>query len=299
MKFNLLFQPKLKLKWERLADMPETMMCPRSVAVDKAVYVTAGKGSHNIHKYDLETQQWSTLPRYQYSDFAMTGVDNQLTCVGGGDESTNQMSNAIAMYSTLQMRWEQPYPPMNTPRRYPAACTYHEHLVVAGGRNANGNLNTVEVLNTSTHQWFSTTPLPENGCRMSYTIIQDTLYLLGGHLGKSVLSMSLPALTQTDKPPAQWHTLPNAELKFSTAVAVHGSLLAVGGRNKEKERSSAIHMYDEEKNEWNKVEDLPTEREDCTCCLLPSGKIFTAGGEEDKDGQTNRVDLATVLDYNY
>ena len=293
MKFNLLFQPKLRLKWEQLADMPETMMCPRSVRVDRAVYVTAGNGSHDIHKFDLETQQWSTLPRYQYSDFSMTGVNNQLTCVGGGDESTKKMSNAIAVYSTSQMSWEHPYSPMNTPRRYPAVCTYHYHLVVAGGRNASGNLDTVEVLNTSTHQWFLTTPLPETGCRMSYTIIHDTLYLLGGHLGKQVLSVSLPALTQTDKPPAQWHTLADIPLKFSTAVAVHGSLLAVGGKNRVKERSSAIHMYDEEKNEWSKVEDLPTEREDCTCCLLPSGKIFTAGGE-DKDGRTSRVD---VLDY--
>ena len=297
MKFTLLFQSKLILKWERLADMPEPMMCPRSVIVDRAVYVTAGNGSHDIHRYDLETQQWSTLPPYQYSDFSMTGVDNQLTCVGGGDEST-KMSNAIAVYSTLQMRWEQPYPPMNTPRRYPAVCTYHEHLVVAGGRNANGNLDTVEVLNTSTHQWFSTTPLPETGSRMSYTIIHDTLYLLGGHLGSSVLSVSLPALTQPDKPPAQWCILANTPLKYSTAVAVQGSLLAMGGKNKEKERSLAIHMYDQEKNEWNKVEDLPTEREDCTCCLLPTGEIFTAGGE-DKDGRTDRVDVATVLDYKH
>ena len=271
------------------------MMCPRSVVVDRAVYVTAGNGSHNIHKYDLETQQWSTLPRYRYSDFSMTGVDNQLTCVGGGDESTKKLSNAIAVYSTSQRRWEQPYPPMNTPRRYAAVCTYHQHLVVAGGRDDGGNLNTVEVLNTSTHQWFSTTPLPEKGSRMSYTIIHDTLYLLGGKLGKKVLSVSLPALIHTGKPPEQWSILANVPLKYSTAVAARGNLLAVGGKSGEKERSSAIHMYDQEKNEWTKVADLPTEREDCTCCLLPSGKIFVAGGEEDKDGRTSRVDAATVL----
>ena len=274
--------------------MPEKMKCPRSVAVDRAVYVTAGNGSHYIHRYDLETQHWSTLPRYQYSDFAMTGVDNQLTCVGGWDETTKK-SNAIAVYSTSQ-RWKQPYPPMNTPRRYPAVCTYHHHLVVAGGRDDSGDLNAVEVLNTSTHQWFSTTPLPETGSRMSYTIIHDALYLLGGKLGKSVLSVFLPTLIQPGKPPAQWRTLTDTPLRYSTAVAVRGSLVAVGGTESgEKQRSSAIYMYDEEKNKWNKVEDLPTEREDCTCCLLPNWKIFAAGGEDDKDGPTSRVDVATVL----
>ena len=283
------------MKWEQLADMPEIMMCPRSVLVDGVVYVTAGNGSHDIHKYDLETQQWTTLPRYQYSDFSMGNVNNQLTCVGGGDQSTKKISDAVAVYSTSQRRWEQPYPPMKTPRRYPAVFTYHQNLVVAGGRDASGNLDIVEVLNTSTHQWFTTTPLPETGSRMSYTIIHDTVYLLGGKL-MSILSMSLPALTQRGNPPAEWRTLTKALLRYSTAVAVRGNLLAVGGRGKEKERSSAIHMYDQEKNVWNKVEDLPTEREDCTCCLLPSGKIFTAGGE-DKDGRTSRVDVATVLDF--
>ena len=275
--------------------MPETMMCPRSVVVDGVVYVTAGNGSHDIHKCDLETQQWTTLPQYQYSDFSIGNVNNQLTCVGGGDQSTKKISNAVAVYSTSQRRWEQRYPPMKTPRRYPGVFTYHQHLVVAGGRDASGNLDIVEVLNTSTHQWFTTTPLPETGSRMSYTIIHDTVYLLHGKLGRSVLSVSLPALTQTASPPAQWRTLTSTPLRYSTAVAVRGNLLAVGGRDR-KERSSAIHMYDQEKNVWNKVEDLPTEREDCTCCRLPSGKIFTAGGE-DNYGPTSRVDVATVLDY--
>ena len=278
--------------------MPETMQCPHSVLVDEAVYVTAGGGHRTciIHRYKLETQQWTTLPQYQYCDFTMTVVNNQLTCVGGRDVSTEKLSNAVAVYSTSQRKWEQLYPPMNTPRYWSAVSTYHQHLVVAGGRDACDDLTTVEVLNTCTihSQWFTTTPLPVKCSIMSSAIMCDTLYLLGGFLGKRVLTVSLPALIQTGKPPAQWDTLTNTLLKWSTAIAVHGALLAVGGRNSEKQRSSAIHMYDKEKNTWNKVEDLPTERQNCTCCLLPSGKIFTAGGEG-KDGRTSRVDMATVL----
>ena len=227
----------------------------------------------------------------------MTVVNNQLTCVGGRGVSTEKLSNAVSVYSTSQSRWEQLYPPMNTPRYWPTVSTYHHHLVVAGGRDTCDDLTTVEVLNTSTShtQWFITTPLPMKCSIMSSAIMHDTLYLLGGFLGKRVLSVSLPALTHTGKPPAQWHTLANVPLKYSTAVAVHGALLAVGGRTGAKDRSSAIHMYDQEKNTWNKVEDLPTEREDCACCLLPTGEIFAAGGE-DKHGRTSRVDVATVLD---
>ena len=36
--------------------------------------------------------------------------------------------------------------------------------------------------------------------------------------------------------------------------------------------------------------ELPSEREDCACCLLQS-EIFVAGGEQ-KDGQTKEVNVA-------
>ena len=130
---------------------------------------------------------------------------------------------------------------------------------------------------------------------MSSAIIHGTLYLLGGSLHKQVFSASLPALIQTDKPSPQWCTLPDAPLEHSTAITICGSLLAVGG-TRGSEHSSDIHVYQQEKNTWAKVGHLPTEREDCACCLLPSGEILVAGGL-DKDGHgTSRVDVATVLD---
>ena len=46
---------------------------------------------------------------------------------------------------------------------------------------------------------------------------------------------------------------------------------------------------------WNKVDDLPTEREDCACCLLPSGEVLVAGGQ-DRNGRTSRMDVAAVKD---
>ena len=279
--------------------MPEAMQCPHSVFVDEAVYVTAGGGHRTcvIHRYELQTQQWTQLPEYQYCDFTMTVVNNQLACVGGRGVSTEKLSNTVAVYSTSQKSWKQPYPPMKTPRYWPAVSTYHQHLVVAGGRDSRTNLDTVEILDTSTShsQWFTTTPLPVRGSIMSSAIMHDMLYLLGGKLRKKVLSVSLPALTQTSKAPAQWHTLPDAPLKYSTAITVRGFLLAVGGRDEDKQRCSAIYMYDQEKSLWRKVGDLPSERGGCASCLLPSGEIFVAGGQ-DIDGRTNRAEVATVLD---
>ena len=277
--------------------MPRAMVYPQSVTVDTVVYIAGRDLRGVILRYDPHTNKLTELPHCQYWWFTLTELTHQLVVVGGEDVSTHKTIKTVQVYDPSQRSWKQPYPPMNTPRRYPAVSTYHQRLVVAGGREGwTDNLDSVEILDTSVRhcQWFSATPLPVSCRRMSAAITHGTLYLLGGTLDKQVLSVSLSALTQTDKPPAQWHTLPTAPLEGSTAIAVHGSLLAVGG-SRGRQRSSAIHVYDREKNAWNKVGDLPTERQDCACCLLPSGEILVAGGEDRKDW-TSRMDAAAVKD---
>ena len=272
--------------------MPGVMWWPQSVTVDTVVYIAERYSVSDILRYELHSQQWMPL-YYQYWHCGMTTVSSQLVMVGGLDVSTGT-TNRVAVYSPSQRSWSQHYPPLKTPRYWPAVSTYHQRLVVAGGRDdSNTDLATVEILNTSVShcQWLSATGLPVSCHRTSAAITHSTLYLLGGSLGKKVLSVSLSAL---DKPPAQWRTLPDAPLEYSTAIAVHGSLLAVGGSHG-RQRSSAIHVYDQEKNKWNKVGDLPTERQDCACCLLPSGDILVAGGQ-DRNGRATRMDVAAVKD---
>ena len=272
--------------------MPRVMRHPQSVTIEGILYVYGRGGYSDILRYDLHKEQWCEPVKHQYYYCGMTTVSSQLVTVGGLDVSTLKTSKTVRVYAPSQRSWKQPYPPMNTPRYWPAVSTYHHRLVVAGGRDDSGDLATVEILDTSVShsQWLSATPLPV-GCRlMSAAIIHGTLYLLGGSLGKQVLSLSLSALAQTDKLPAQWRTLSDAPLEGSTAIAVHGSLLAVGGRH--GRQSSTIHAYDQEKNAWNKLGDLPTERRDCACCLLPSGEILVAGG----DSSMGRMDVSAVKD---
>ena len=275
--------------------MPRAMDCPQSVTTEGILYVYDGGGGYSdILRYDLHKEQWCERVKYQYCHCGMTTVSSQLVMVGGEDVSTYKISKRVRVYTPSFWRsWKQPYPPMNTPRSFPAVSTYHQRLVVAGGRDDSGTeLSTFEIIDMSVRhsQWLSATPLPMSCYGMSTAITHDTLYLLGGSLGKQVLSVSLSALTQTDQPLAQWRTLPDTPLEYSTAIPVHGSLLAVGGSHGEQ-ISSAIHAYDQEKNAWNKVGDLPTERIYCACCLLPSGEILVAGG----DSSASLMDVATVV----
>ena len=279
--------------------MPREMWHPQSVTVDTVVYI-ADRGvslsSGVILRYDPHTNNFTEL-QYQCCDFTMTELTHQLVVVGGWDVSTYNTTNKVSVWSPSQRSWTQPYPPLTTPRWYPAVSTYHQRLVVAGGCDDSGDLVSVEILDTSVShcQWLSATGLPVSCRLMSAAITHGTLYLLGGTLGKQVLSVSLSALTQSAKPPAVWRTLPDAPLEYSTAIAVHGSLLAVGGSHG-GQRSSAIHVYNQEKNAWNKVGDLPTERTYCACCLLSSGEILVAGGRDRNSNWTIRMDAVAVKD---
>ena len=316
--FQLHHPRKLRLTCRMLQDMPEALENPRSVTVDTVVYVTGKRfmtlyRDSVIHRYDPQTQQWTELPEYLYWAFTMAELNNQLVLVGGQDKPTQDKytfskpraiaRDAVAVYSPSQRSWKQPYPPMNTPRWYPAVSTYHRRLVVAGGCDGDGRgggaLAAVEILDTSVShgRWLSITSmsLPMSCSQMSSAIVNDTLYLLGGSLLNQVFSVSLPALTQADKPPTQWRTLPDAPLNSASVVGVHGSLLAVGGKTLGCcKYSSAIHVYDQEKNMWNKFGDLATARSSCSCCLLPSGDILIVGGRDHSGCWTTRMDIAAV-----
>ena len=273
--------------------MPRAMEYPQSVTIEGILYVY-DRGGSDILRYDLHSEQWCEPVKQQYWRCGMTTVSSQLVMVGGYGMPSGKPSKTVRVYTPSQRSWKQPYPPMNTPRYYPAVSTYHQRLVVAGGCDDSGtDIATVEILNTSVShsQWLSATPLPVSCRLMSAAIIHGTLYLLGGTLRKQVLSVSLPALIQTDKLPAQWRTLPDAPLERFTAAAVRGYLLAVGGSHG-GQRSSAILVYDQDKNAWNKVGELPTKRQDCACCLLPSGEILVAGGDIGNYNWTRRMDVA-------
>ena len=145
---------------------------------------------------------------------------------------------------------------------------------------------------------------------MTSAIVGEKCYFMGGFTdqhgqpNKQVFHVSISAITsqapsQSAITPVQWHTLPDTPLGLSAALALHGSLLTVGGRHSSKDhsskdRSSAIHLYQPGSGQWVKVGDLPTARDACSCTLLPSGEILIAGGFSSYANYTSRVDVASI-----
>ena len=173
-------------------------------------------------------------------------------------------------------------------------------------------------MDTPIKQWYHSTPLPESlGCSHTLTAtIDSTCYLIGGYINtrsskKRVLSVSLDEFISqvwVSKPgsaklsslptPSLWPVLPDTPLKCSTPLALNGILLAVGGRSEQDEIYTArntIYAYHPERKEWVKAGEMPTERAQCSCIVLPSGEIMVVGTSDITSPIAQQIYLATVL----
>ena len=285
--------------------MKYAMSVPHCVVMESTVYVGGGythygdDDAHSVLKYDLDTDNWSRLPRYQYKWFAVSIINSRLTLVGGCDGGL-KVTNQLAVYEPSSQHWTYPYHPMPTPRHSPAVVMYDIWLLVAGGCDASfTDLATVELLNTSTNQWLAASSLPTPCSLLTSAIVDDHGYILTS--SKQVYCVSLPDIvSQTvdqstaSKSPALWCRLPDTPLSHSTAISLRGYLIAVGGRHDNRTRTD-IHLYQPESKQWTKVGDLPNVREYCSCVVLPSGELLVAGGYDSYGRQTRRVDVASVL----
>ena len=276
---------------------------PHCVVLERSVYVgggvTYGDDEYYIQVFNIKTNEWSRLPRYEYRYFAMNVINHHLTLVGGCGGRW-EVTNQLAVYEPSSQQWTYPYNPMPTPRYFPAVLMYDIWLLVAGGRGARGTaLATVELFNTSTNQWLAASSLPTPCSLLTSAIVDNYGYLVTN--SKQVFRVSLPDIVSqtvnqsTSKSPTLWCRLPDTPLRYSTAISLRGYLLAVGGSHDNGTRRTDIHLYQPESEQWTKVGDLPNARDYCSCVVLPSGELLVTGGRESSVGQTSRVDVASVL----
>ena len=276
---------------------------PHCVVLERSVYVGGGYTDYGddqyyIQVFNMKTNQWSRLPKYQYKYFAVTVINHCLTLVGGVG-GVWEVTNQLAVYEPSSQHWTFPYNPMPTPRYFPAVLMYDIWLLVAGGGDARATpLATVELFNTSTNQWLAASSLPTPCSYLTSAIVDNYGYLVTD--SKQVFRVSLPDIVSqtvdqsTSKSPTLWCRLPDTPLSCSTAISLRGYLLAVGGSHDNHTRTD-IYLYQPESEQWTKVGDLPNAREYCSCVVLPSGELLVAGGRESSVLCSGRVDVASDL----
>ena len=310
-------QCKLPLKWKGSVEIPLGALFAQAVVIGDKVYIGGGvihlkevpggsaaskeeKGRAlcSILEYSTteEDRQWRTIVA-PAAMFAMATVENQLILAGGVDPNTDDVSDQVWVLASDKKTWTQPFPAMPTARCWPSGIGYKRWLVVVGGLatpDSENLLNVVDVLDTSSKQWYQASPLPSPAPRPSLTIIQDTLYVAwldDTEEFSETHQISIPTLISNvisssraspDKSSStEWQQLPGTLTTWPALVSFHDHLLAVGGF---ATPSSTIAMYLPHTKQWQKVAELPTPRSYCACCFLPSTKqLVVIGGCKDDD----------------
>ena len=280
---------------------------PQVAVFNGKAYIGGGATStdrerQTVMVYDPQEDSYNTLPPYTCKFFSIAVFNNQLVVVGGVDIQTNKRTNQLGVWNEQSKSWTHPLPPMTTACSSPSVATHNNRwLVVMGGVSDDGTyLSRVEILDTTgSGQWYQAAPLPQPCYWVSTAAIGNMCYLLGGYSGvvsEKVFHVQLddlisqavsqPAGTSALPTPSLWMSLPDTPLDYSTALAINGALLAVGGDF----GNTTIYHYQPSSRSWIKAGELPVKRSQCCCTVLLSGEVLVAGG----NSNTKRVDIALV-----
>ena len=298
---------------------------PQAVILKGRVYVGGGDSGHRhdlntvVTFYEPERDRWGQLAKYDYAYFAMTVANGKLMLLGGRNREATRTTSIIQVWEEKMQRWVYYLPNLPLACDAATAITHEDKwLIVAGGRNhAHESLSVVNVLDLHTHQWHSGAHTPKICRKMTAAVIGNTMILLGGAVGgpgnrsaNEVFTVQLNQLIfqavshdSNSVNVSPWQTLPNTPIGSSTALALNGTLLAVGGNtdvvdsSSESSSFSPIYLYrfnlSSKSWSWIEVGHLPIRRVRCACSVLPSGEIFVAGGTIGREPKID-VRIATL-----
>ena len=299
---------RLKLSWRDGGRAPREM-CGGVSAVGRGVaYFSPGGGE--VFAYNSTNNKWSERPKCPNQGFSLAIVNSLLTAIGGKRNLGFQPTNSLL--SLTGNKWMEQFPAMPTKRWLTSAVCSGRSLIVAGGvGEGHKYLSLIEVMDTETLQWSTASSLPHPLCVESPTVCGDQVYMVGGfdRSTMSVFTCSLAALLQSCQPqslgaqlktlslasrPKVWHQLADTPLNYSSWVALHGQLLAVGGKDSDDKQTTAIHMYNTITNSWEVISHMATPRYRCLVAVLPRNELMVVGGIT-SDGKTDTVEIATIL----
>ena len=291
------------------ADLPTAMSHGDNTVINGKVYFGGGNADddskHSMLCYDQAQDVWTTLPPLPVTYYGLGHINGKLVAVGG--QKIPNLVHTNEMYKfKMKGKWQLTTPAMPTARSSPAVVSLSSALVVAGGENEQGEaMSSVSVLKHALQQWYRCDPLPKPCANLSPVLINDQVFMLGGH--ESPLSLngamytSVDALLSSSEPcteaadptcPTQWKMLPDTPLHQPAAGAVlRKSLLSIGGKQSSSQESTAqqqVYIYSPTADSWIYISDLPCPMAATTTAVVSPVDILVIGGW---DGQS----LKTVV----
>ena len=301
-----------RMSW-RKGNVPGMAMCRGTAVVHYNTAYFKATVPNDVYSYQncSGKEVWTKLPDNRMISCGLVIINGLLTSVGGAinGEIKNTLLSLVGESEGRQ--WSEIFPPMPTPRSCAACVATEIELVVAGGygreecRFVKEPVDTVEVMNISTKEWFTVCPLPLKCANMSAAVWGDNLFLAGGDISTisetnavflcTLSSLLLPTtcgssdqqmvIPQEDRA-SVWKEICSLPVTRSTLVSFNDSILAVGGKHQSCYDSKNIYMYNFSSNSWTLVSQINYGRHDCFAVSLPGDILVIVGGH-----LTNSVEI--------
>ena len=304
---------EVQLVWETLPDAPVKMMFEEDSILYRISAASGNKayfktGPRKLYEYSLHEKQWSELPKHPINPGVIVCIDDKLTSVGEDWRLLTNSPISNKLYSLIDNKWVEHFPPMPTKRQLPSVVFTNNALVVAGGFTSVSiifkQFKMVEILDTRNKQWSSAHSLPLPMIGMSISVCRDHLYihirpniLITAELRDTVLKCSLSALIdssqQATPTPILWQNITDLPVYNSSLAVVNGHLLAIGGNESPNTRTKEIRIYNPATNSWKVISQMSVARSKCLTAVFPDCKLMVVGSE--KKGDRKKVELASLV----
>lgn len=171
-------------------------------------------------------------------------------------------------------------------------------ILVAGGRNAHGILDSAEIFDPSDDTWTPSGRMVEARTSPQAVLLNDGRVLVTGGSQESPISSA----EIFDPASGAWSTVPemsSARVAHISTLLGDGRVLVAGGwtgrRAADSVRSEA-EMFDPEAGTWSPAPDLPAPRLRHAAVSLENGRVLVTGGLSSARGRTSNLSSALLFD---
>ena len=286
------------IKWEEGAPALVGGYGHSAVCLNGLVYVgggydDSGMGSYNVNCYDPVSNSWTSPIHTAYCFFAITTLNDDLLIAGGQDKNYTRTNQVVLLHDEQLKQYTE----MATAISSATATGYQGMLIITGGWDDEGKiLSSTQLYDSSNGQWYTCSDLPQPHHSLRSVIMDNILYLLGGHndVHKPSLAVFATSLGNLSKHQLKWSTHQGAPWYRTTPVIINNThLLIVGGSKKiggnDYQRVSDVHVLNKVSHKWKCVESIPSERSSSAAISIADNKMVVIGGRNSNKEATNTV----------
>ena len=293
------------LYWREQPDVLEWVEHPKAVYLNDKIFVGERRWlgwwfyDHFLYVFNVVSRTWSKVPFHDscvMCGFTLATTANQVHTLGGKWRKDGKVEEYSKVVFSLDdnMKWSNTLPPLSIGRVCATSTSFEDMIVVAGGEGRNGDLASVEVLDSSqpSSTWWEICDLPVKSYLMQCTVTDNELFIgCGFGTDNTVYTAKLSAVKESliPKDPKSsvspeffWESLSKTPLKRSGLVVVNNCLVTVGGWDDDGKLHSSVDLYDCYKMTWTKVSDIRKSRDSpavVVCTFENKQELFVLCGE--------------------